>query len=179
MRPTAIEIAAWRILLFTSLDYLPFLIAPYQLLSRLVPRFARIFFLGIAKAFWNHRHCRWFSLYKNPNRKFSLRFGKEEMSTEDKRRRLRRLVPSWSFLTRRRRPLLFRLAGKEGGEKGRWVTIWCVLPLNLGEARCFGLAFHTRLTVRASWYAPPDTGASDLQLVAFEYLQSIEGADQI
>ncbi len=22
----------------------------------------RIFFLGIAKAFWNHRHCRWFSL---------------------------------------------------------------------------------------------------------------------
>ena len=63
MRPTAIEIAAWRILLFTSLDYLPFLIAPYQLLSRLVPRFARIFFLGIAKAFWNHRHCRWFSLY--------------------------------------------------------------------------------------------------------------------
>ena len=24
MRPTAIEIAAWRILLFTSLDYLPF-----------------------------------------------------------------------------------------------------------------------------------------------------------
>ena len=64
MRPTAIEIAAWRILRFTSLDYLPFLIAPYQLLSRLVPRFARIFFLGIAKAFWNHRHCRWFSLYK-------------------------------------------------------------------------------------------------------------------
>ena len=66
MRPTAIEIAAWRILLFTSLDYLPFLIAPYQLLSRLVPRFARIFFLGIAKAFWNHRHCRWFSLYNKP-----------------------------------------------------------------------------------------------------------------
>ena len=30
--------------------------------------------------------------------------------------------PSWSFLTRLRRPLLFRLAGKEGGEKGRLVT---------------------------------------------------------
>ena len=40
------------------------------------------------------------------------------MSTEDKRRRLRRLVPSWLFLTRLRRPLLFRLAGKEGGRKG-------------------------------------------------------------
>ena len=25
----------------------------------------RTFFLCIAKAFWNHRHCRWFSLYKN------------------------------------------------------------------------------------------------------------------
>ena len=24
----------------------------------------RTFFLCIAKAFWNHRHCRWFSLYK-------------------------------------------------------------------------------------------------------------------
>ena len=54
-----------------------------------------------------------------PNREFSSRFGKEEMSTEDKRRRLRRLVPSQSFLTRLRRPLLFRLVGTEGGEKGR------------------------------------------------------------
>ena len=74
---------------------------------------------------------------KNPNRKFSLRFGKEEMSTEDKRRRVRRLVPSWSFLTRLRRPLLFRLAGKEGGEKGRLVTVWCILHLNLGKALVF------------------------------------------
>ena len=39
-----------------------------------------------------------------PNRKPAqrLRFGKEEMSTEDKRRRSRRLVPPWSFLTRQR-----------------------------------------------------------------------------
>ncbi|MBP3658216.1 MAG: hypothetical protein J6J02_02765, partial [Oscillospiraceae bacterium] len=37
-----------------------------------------------------------------PNREFSSRFGKEEMSTEEKGRRLRRLVPSWSFLTRQR-----------------------------------------------------------------------------
>ena len=37
-----------------------------------------------------------------PNREFSSRFGKEEMSTEEKRRRLRRLVPPWSFLTRQR-----------------------------------------------------------------------------
>ena len=39
-----------------------------------------------------------------PNRKPAqrLRFGKEEMSTEDKRRRSRRLVPPWSFLTRLR-----------------------------------------------------------------------------
>ena len=66
-----------------------------------------------------------------------MRFGKEETSTEDKRRRLRRLVPSWSFLTRLRRPLLFRLAGKEGGEKGRWVTIECFLPLNSGEPLVF------------------------------------------
>ena len=54
-----------------------------------------------------------------------------------------------------------------------------MLHLILGKNQCFSLAFHTRLTLRASYYAPPDTGASDLQLVAFEYLQSIEGADQI
>ena len=40
----------------------------------------------------------------------------------------------------------------------------------------FQALFHTRVTSRASWYAPPDTGVSDLKLVAVEYLQSIEGA---
>ena len=84
---------------------------------------------------------------------------------------MRRLVPSWSFLTRLRRPLLFRLAGKEGGEKGRWVTVWCILHLNSGERLCFSLAFHSILTLRASWYAPPDTGASSLRRVAFESLR--------
>ena len=58
-------------------------------------------------------------LHENPNRKFSLRFGKEETSTEDKKPCLQGFVPSWSFLTRLRRPLLFRLAGKDRGEKGR------------------------------------------------------------
>ena len=82
------------------------------------------------------RGCRR-SAGKDPNRKFSLRFGKEETSTEDKRRRLRRLVPSWSFLTRLRRPHLFRLAGKDGGEKGRWVTVGCILHLILGKALFF------------------------------------------
>ena len=87
------------------------------------------------------RGCRRFA-GKNPNRKFSLRFGKEEMSTEEKRRRLRRLVPSWSFLTRLRRPYLFRLAGKDRGEKGRLVTFGCFLRLNLG----WNLAFRHRST---------------------------------
>ena len=116
---------------------------------------------------------------KNPNRKFSLRFGKEETSTEDKRRRLRRLVPSRPVLTRLRRPLLFRLAGKDGGEKGRWVTVGCFLHLILGKPQCFGLAFHSVVTLRASWYAPPDTGVSNLKLVTVEQLPSIEGAIKI
>ena len=72
-----------------------------------------------------------------PNREFSSRFGKEEMSTEDKRRRLRRLVPSWSFLTRLRRPYLFPCAGKDRGEKGAWGRVWCFLRLNSGERQCF------------------------------------------
>ena len=41
------------------------------------------------------------------------------------------------------------------------------------------MSFHTRLTLRASWYAPPDTGVPNLQLVALEPLLSIEGALEI
>ena len=43
----------------------------------------------------------------------------------------------------------------------------------------FHASFHTRVTLRASYYAPPDTGVPNLQLVALEYLLKIEGADQI
>ena len=43
----------------------------------------------------------------------------------------------------------------------------------------FRASFHTVVTLRASDYAPPDTGVSNLQLVAVEYLPSIEGAGQI
>ena len=39
--------------------------------------------------------------------------------------------------------------------------------------------FHTIVTSQVSYYAPPDTGVSDLQLVAVEYLPSIEGAGRI
>ena len=116
---------------------------------------------------------------KNPNRKFSLRFGKEETSTEDKKPCLQGFVPSWSFLTRLRRPYLFPCAGKDRGEKGRWVTVWCILHLNSGERLCFSLAFHSILTLRASWYVPPDTGVPNLQRVSVEYLPSIEGALEI
>ena len=43
----------------------------------------------------------------------------------------------------------------------------------------FQASFHSIATSRASWYAPPDTGESDLQLVALERLLSIEGTDEI
>ena len=57
--------------------------------------------------------------------------------------------------------------------------VWCMLRLSLGKPQCFGLAFHSVVTLRASWYAPLDTGASSLQLVAIEYLPSIEGTLEI
>ena len=41
------------------------------------------------------------------------------------------------------------------------------------------MSFHSGVTLRASDYAPPDTGVSDLQLVALERLLSIEGAEEI
>ena len=96
-------------------------------------------------------------MHENPNRKFSSRFGKEEMSTEDKRRRLRRLVPPWSFLTRLRRPYLFPCAGKDRGEKGAWMRL-VHSASDFRQAPSFWMSFHSEVTSRASWYAPPDTG---------------------
>ena len=43
----------------------------------------------------------------------------------------------------------------------------------------FQVSFHTIVTLRASWYAPPDTGVPNLQLVSVEQLLSIEGALEI
>ena len=49
------------------------------------------------------------------------------------------LVLLWEYDTAGclRRPYLFRLAGKDRGEKGRLDAVWCILPLILGEAPFF------------------------------------------
>ena len=68
---------------------------------------------------------------------------------------------------------------KRRGRKGALGYIWCILPLNLGEA----LFFRCRSTRWSPYgffdYAPPDTGVPNLQLVSVEYLPSIEGALEI
>ena len=43
----------------------------------------------------------------------------------------------------------------------------------------FQASFHSVVTSRMSWYAPPDTGVPNLQLVSVENLPSIEGALEI
>ena len=43
----------------------------------------------------------------------------------------------------------------------------------------FQVSFHTLVTLRAFWYAPPDTRVPNLQLVSVEHLPSIEGALEI
>ena len=35
--------------------------------------------------------------------------------------------------------------------------VWCMLRLSLDEPQCFGLAFHSVVTLRVFDYAPPDT----------------------
>ena len=100
------------------------------------------------------------------------------MSTEEKRRRLRRLVPSWSFLTRLRRPCLFSRKRKDRGEKSAWMRL-VHSASDFRQAPSFWMSFHSEVTSRASWYAPPDTGVSNLQLVALERLPSIERAAEI
>ena len=106
-----------------------------------------------------------------------MRFGKEETSTEDKKPCMQGFVPPWSFLTRLRRPNLFSRKRKDWGEKSAWTRL-AHAASEFRRAPIFRVSFHTRLTLRASWYAPPDTGVSDLWAVALEYLLSIEGADQ-
>ena len=91
---------------------------------------------------------------------------------------MRRLVPSWSFLTRLRRPYLFPCAGKDRGEKGAWMRL-VLSASDFRQAPSFWMSFHSEVTSRASWYAPPDTGVPNLQLVALERLPSIEGAGEI
>ena len=77
-----------------------------------------------------------------------------------------------------RRPYLFPCAGKDRGEKGAWgYGVHSASEFRRNPS--FWLSFHTKLTSRAFWYTPPDTGVPNLQLVALEYLLKIEGADQI
>ena len=74
---------------------------------------------------------------------------------------------------------IFSLAREKIGEKRVLGCVWCILHLNSGKHQFFSLVFHSILTSRASNYAPPDTGESDLQLVALERLPSIEGSAEI
>ena len=93
---------------------------------------------------------------KNPNRKFSLRFGKEETSTEDKKPCMQGFVPSWSFLTRLRQPYLFSRKRKDRGEKSAWRR-GVHSASEFRRTPMFRASFHTILILRMSWYAPPDT----------------------
>ena len=115
---------------------------------------------------------------KSPNRKFSLRFGKEETSTEDKKPCLQGFVPSWSFLMCLRRPYLFSRKRKDREEKSAWMRL-VLSASDFRQAPMFWASFHSILTLRASDYAPPDTEVSSLHLVASERLPSIEGAVEI
>ena len=82
----------------------------------------------------------------------------------------RGLVPSRPFPTCLRRPHLFRLAGKDGGEKGRWGTVGACCGCGSGKP-LFSVAANTRshptgAMVRAACY-----GTTDLQIIAFELLR--------
>ena len=68
---------------------------------------------------------------------------------------------------------------KRRGRKGALGYSWVRSASEFRQEPMFRVSFHTVVTLRASDCAPPDTGVSDLQLVAFEYLQSIEGAGRI
>ena len=56
---------------------------------------------------------------------------------------------------------------------------WVRPASDFRQASEFWASFHSIVTLRMSWYAPPDTGVPNLQLVSVEYLPSIEGALEI
>ena len=62
---------------------------------------------------------------------------------EKRLREQRRLVPSRPFSTSLRPPLLFRLAGKEGGEKGRWGTVGACCGCGSGKHLFYSRYEHT------------------------------------
>ena len=102
------------------------------------------------------------------------------MSTEEKRLREQRgLVPSWSFLTCLRRPYLFRLAGKDGGRKGALGYDLVRAASDFRQVPMFSSVVPLGGHPTSFCYAPPDTGVSNLILVALEYLPAIEGVDGI
>ena len=63
-------------------------------------------------------------------------------------------------------------------EKSAWGR--GVLPASeFRRGPIFQASFHTIVTSQVSYYAPPDTGVPNLQLVSVEHLPSIEGALEI
>ena len=75
-------------------------------------------------------------------------------------------------------PFFSVLPEKKGEKRGAWTRF--VHPASeFRQVPMFQAPFHTRLTLRASWYAPPDTRVPNLQLIAVEQLPSIEGAVEI
>ena len=56
-----------------------------------------------------------------------------------------------------RRPYLFRLAGKDRGEKGRLVTVWCVLRVQFRQAPMLKSLRTHIVTLQTLLYAPPVT----------------------
>ena len=74
---------------------------------------------------------------------------------------------------------IFSLAREKIGEKRVLGYGWVRPASDFRQASEFWASFHTIVTLRASWYAPPDTGVPNLQLVSVEYLPSIEGALEI
>ena len=77
---------------------------------------------------------------------------------EKRLREQRRLVPSKPFPTCPRRPYLFRLAGTNGGEKGRWGTFGAYCGCDSGRNLIFSCCEHTKPpyvrygTRRLLWY---------------------------
>ena len=68
---------------------------------------------------------------------------------------------------------------KRRGRKGALGYGWVRPASDFRQASEFWASFHSIVTLRMSWYAPPDTGVPNLQLVSVEYLPSIEGALEI
>ena len=95
---------------------------------------------------------------------------------------MRRLVPAGPFPTCLRRPILFRLAGKEWGEKGRWLRFGACCGCSSGKHLFYSRYEHMDSpygrfgTRRLLWCTKFVNSCDSISAVKTPFVQNLQGS---